>query len=282
MLGSRTDLHIFDARSFNGTRYCNEILLPYVRLFRSAMGLQFLFMDDNAPCHRPVAAKTALRDFIPISSLWIKIFVYIELIWLNNFWKAHRAHLVDGFLESEDIRRIYRLVRSSDLIRVEHSLDWTFCGGSKRFHQRYNQEPPYSKGIKCFKNQNVCAKENVAESHVFQRKLLTDFAARKNEVRENWRYAGIMELEMPQSTVWCSSPVTNRGCNFSPSINSTLSISNAASMVTQSKKDSVPGLERGPVLELALTEGAEIVALQETKLKAHSLPSRLRDTISLG
>ncbi|GFU16790.1 transposable element Tc3 transposase [Trichonephila clavipes] len=49
MLGSRTDLHIFDAGSVNGTRYCNEILLPYVRLFRGAMGLQFLFMDNNAP-----------------------------------------------------------------------------------------------------------------------------------------------------------------------------------------------------------------------------------------
>ncbi|GFT17879.1 HTH_Tnp_Tc3_2 domain-containing protein [Trichonephila clavipes] len=57
MLGSRTDLHIFDAGSVNGTRYCKEILLPYVRLFRGAMGLQFLFMDDNAPCHRTVAAE---------------------------------------------------------------------------------------------------------------------------------------------------------------------------------------------------------------------------------
>ncbi|GFV96719.1 transposable element Tcb2 transposase [Trichonephila clavipes] len=38
MLGSRTDLHIFDAGSVNVTRYCNEILLPYVRLFRGAMG----------------------------------------------------------------------------------------------------------------------------------------------------------------------------------------------------------------------------------------------------
>ncbi|GFU79451.1 transposable element Tcb2 transposase [Trichonephila clavipes] len=33
VLGSRTDLHIFDAGSVNGTRYCNEILLPYVFLF---------------------------------------------------------------------------------------------------------------------------------------------------------------------------------------------------------------------------------------------------------
>ncbi|GFT51051.1 transposable element Tcb2 transposase [Trichonephila clavipes] len=62
MLGSRTDLHIFDAGSVNGTRYCNEILLPYGRLFRGAMGLQFLFMDDNAPCHRTVAAEQLLES----------------------------------------------------------------------------------------------------------------------------------------------------------------------------------------------------------------------------
>ncbi|GFX33733.1 transposable element Tcb2 transposase [Trichonephila clavipes] len=61
-LGSRTDLHIFDACSVNGTRYCNEILLPYVRLFRGAMGLQFLFMDDNAPYHRTVAAEQLLES----------------------------------------------------------------------------------------------------------------------------------------------------------------------------------------------------------------------------
>ncbi|GFV16160.1 uncharacterized protein TNCV_3379241 [Trichonephila clavipes] len=62
MLGSRTDLHIFDAGSVNGTRYCNEILLPYVRLFRGAMGLQFFFMDDNAPYHRTVASEQLLES----------------------------------------------------------------------------------------------------------------------------------------------------------------------------------------------------------------------------
>ncbi|GFX80514.1 transposable element Tcb2 transposase [Trichonephila clavipes] len=62
VLGSRTDLHIFDAGSVNGTRYCNEILLLYVRLFRGAMGLQFLFMDDNEPCHRTVAAEQLLES----------------------------------------------------------------------------------------------------------------------------------------------------------------------------------------------------------------------------
>ncbi|GFW87401.1 transposable element Tcb2 transposase [Trichonephila clavipes] len=87
MLVSRTDLHIFDAGSVSGTLHCNEILLSYLRLFRGAMGLQFLFMDDNAPCHRTVAAKQ--------------------------------------LLESEDIERMDWPARSPDLSPIEHNASAT-------------------------------------------------------------------------------------------------------------------------------------------------------------
>ncbi|GFU68427.1 transposable element Tcb2 transposase [Trichonephila clavipes] len=61
MLGSRTDLHIFDAGSVNGTRYCNEILLPYVS-FRGAMGLQFPFHGRQCTMSSHSSCRTALRE----------------------------------------------------------------------------------------------------------------------------------------------------------------------------------------------------------------------------
>ncbi|GFV72947.1 transposable element Tcb2 transposase [Trichonephila clavipes] len=98
MLGSRTDLHIFDAGSVNGTRYCNEILLPYVRLFRGAMGLQFLFMDDNAPCHRTVAAEQLLRT---LGRSYLTPVTIRELrLALQDEWAAMPQQLIDTLILS--------------------------------------------------------------------------------------------------------------------------------------------------------------------------------------
>ncbi|GFU69340.1 transposable element Tcb1 transposase [Trichonephila clavipes] len=105
MLGSRTDLHIFDAGSVNGTRYCNKILLPYVRHFRGAMGLQFLFMDDNAPCHRTVAAeqlldsedierrRLAARTLTPVTIRELRLA-------LQDEWAAMPQQLIDTLILS--------------------------------------------------------------------------------------------------------------------------------------------------------------------------------------
>ncbi|GFU14355.1 transposable element Tcb1 transposase [Trichonephila clavipes] len=105
MLGSRTDLHIFDAGSVNGTRYCNEIFFHMCVFFRGAMGLQFLFMDDNVPCHRTVAAEQLLEiedierrrlvaRTLPPVTIW-------ELrLALQDEWAAMPQQLIDTLILS--------------------------------------------------------------------------------------------------------------------------------------------------------------------------------------
>ncbi|GFX65044.1 transposable element Tcb2 transposase [Trichonephila clavipes] len=100
MLGSRTDLHIFDAGSFNGTRYCNEILLPYVRLFRGAMGLQFLFMDDNTPCHRTVAAEQLLESRRLAARTLPPVTIRELRLALQDEWAAMPQQLIDTLILS--------------------------------------------------------------------------------------------------------------------------------------------------------------------------------------
>ncbi|GFT82386.1 transposable element Tc3 transposase [Trichonephila clavipes] len=122
MIGSRTDLQIFDAGLVNGTRYCNEILLPYVRLFRGAMGLQFLFMDDRAPCHHTVAAKQLLEsediermdspDLNPFEHVWDflgrrlaarilpPVTIRVLRLALQDEWAAMPQHLIDTLILS--------------------------------------------------------------------------------------------------------------------------------------------------------------------------------------
>ncbi|GFU86573.1 transposable element Tcb2 transposase [Trichonephila clavipes] len=100
MLGSRTDLHIFDAGSVNGTRYCNEILLPYFRLFRGAMGLQFLFMDDNASCHRTVAAEQLLESRRLAARTLPPVTIRELRLALQDEWAAMPHQLIDTFILS--------------------------------------------------------------------------------------------------------------------------------------------------------------------------------------
>ncbi|GFT18139.1 transposable element Tc3 transposase [Trichonephila clavipes] len=100
MLGSRTDLHIFDAGSVNGTLYCNEILLPYVRLFRGARGLQFLFMDDNAPCHRTVAAEQLLESRRLAARTLPPVTIQELRLALQDEWAAMPQQLIDTLILS--------------------------------------------------------------------------------------------------------------------------------------------------------------------------------------
>ncbi|GBM79660.1 hypothetical protein AVEN_58436-1 [Araneus ventricosus] len=81
MLDGRTPLNVFERGTVTGVRYRDEILEPYVRLFRGAFGPEFILIDDR---------------------------------------ESHRALLVDEFLESEDIRRMDWPARYPDLNPIEH------------------------------------------------------------------------------------------------------------------------------------------------------------------
>ncbi|GFX43422.1 transposable element Tcb2 transposase [Trichonephila clavipes] len=62
MLNGRTEFHIFNRGSLIGDRYCEEVLLPDVRLFRGSIGPDFIFMDDNARLHRTLAVEELLES----------------------------------------------------------------------------------------------------------------------------------------------------------------------------------------------------------------------------
>ncbi|GFV67277.1 transposable element Tcb2 transposase [Trichonephila clavipes] len=98
--GSRNHPSNIIERTVNGTRYCNEILLPYVRLFRGAMGLQFLFMDDNEPCYRTVVAeqllesrRLAARTSPPVTSRELRLA-------LQDEWASMHQQLIDTLILS--------------------------------------------------------------------------------------------------------------------------------------------------------------------------------------
>ncbi|GFU85536.1 transposable element Tcb1 transposase [Trichonephila clavipes] len=102
MLCSRTDLHIFDAGSFNETRYCNEILLPYVRLLRrygSAVpfhGRQCT-MSSHSSCRTALRERLAARTLPPVTIRELRLA-------LQDKWAAISQQLIDTLNLSMDRR----------------------------------------------------------------------------------------------------------------------------------------------------------------------------------
>ncbi|GFW63454.1 DDE_3 domain-containing protein [Trichonephila clavipes] len=92
MLGSRTDLHIFDAGSVNGTRYCNEILLPYVRLFRDAMA-RSPDLDLIQHVWDFLGRRLAARNLPPVTIRELRLA-------LQDEWAAMPQQLIDTLILS--------------------------------------------------------------------------------------------------------------------------------------------------------------------------------------
>ncbi|GFX20328.1 transposable element Tcb2 transposase [Trichonephila clavipes] len=62
MRNGRTELPISYRGSVTGDRFCEDVLFPHVRLFRGAIGPDFIFMDDNARPHRTLAVEELLES----------------------------------------------------------------------------------------------------------------------------------------------------------------------------------------------------------------------------
>ncbi|GFW29230.1 transposable element Tcb2 transposase [Trichonephila clavipes] len=81
ILGYRTDL-LVQSVTMTGHIYRDVILEQHVRLFRGAMGAEFLFMEDNA--------------------------------------RPHRTNIVDECLQSENFNRMDWPAYSPDMNPIEH------------------------------------------------------------------------------------------------------------------------------------------------------------------
>ncbi|GFX28396.1 transposable element Tcb2 transposase [Trichonephila clavipes] len=60
MINGCTCLHVVANGTMMGQRYIDEVLLPHARLFRGAVGDKFVFIYDNATCHRTLVVQDCL------------------------------------------------------------------------------------------------------------------------------------------------------------------------------------------------------------------------------
>ncbi|GFU53725.1 transposable element Tc3 transposase [Trichonephila clavipes] len=111
MINGRTRLHVVANVTMTGQRYIDEVLLHHVRLFRGAVGDKFVFMDDNATCHRTLA--------------------------------------VQDYLDSEGIQRLVWAVRSPDLNPIENvgCFGETSCWSKQSSDKQEHPHPCTHRGM---------------------------------------------------------------------------------------------------------------------------------------
>ncbi|GFX16447.1 transposable element Tc1 transposase [Trichonephila clavipes] len=113
MINGRTRLHVVANGTMTGQRYIDEVLLPHVRLFRGDVCDRFVFMDDNATCHRTLAVQDCLDsegiqrlvwparfpDLNPIENMWD---VLVRQVAGRNYPPTNKNTLIRALTEEWD------------------------------------------------------------------------------------------------------------------------------------------------------------------------------------
>ncbi|GFU86606.1 hypothetical protein TNCV_4986431 [Trichonephila clavipes] len=98
-----------------------EVLLPHVRLFRGAVGDKFVFMDDNATCHRTLAVQDCLsarqvagRNYPPTNkNTLIRALTEWDKLLLDN--RPENIDVWNVANSTVDISRLYRCLLTDAL-----------------------------------------------------------------------------------------------------------------------------------------------------------------------
>ncbi|GFV07600.1 transposable element Tcb2 transposase [Trichonephila clavipes] len=120
MLNGRTELHIFDRGSVTGDRYCEEVLLPHVRLFRGAIGPDFIFMDDNARPHRTLAVEELLESEDITRMDWPAYSPYLNPI--EHVWDALERCIAARLHHPENTQQLKQMLIEEWVLLAQEML----------------------------------------------------------------------------------------------------------------------------------------------------------------
>ncbi|GFX74357.1 transposable element Tcb2 transposase [Trichonephila clavipes] len=148
VINGHTRLHVVANGTMTGQRYIDEVLLPHVRLFRGAVGDKFVFMDDNATCHRTLAVQNCLDsegiqhlvwrarspDLNPIENVWYALVRQVAgrnypptnkntlIRALTEEWDKLPQQLLDNVVQKDDEKLNFALnaTNKDELMEEEH------------------------------------------------------------------------------------------------------------------------------------------------------------------
>ncbi|GFT88866.1 transposable element Tcb2 transposase [Trichonephila clavipes] len=155
MINGRTRLYVVANGTMTGQRYIDEVLLPHVRLFRGAVGDKFVFMDDNATCHRTLAVQDCLDsegiqrlvwparspDLNPIENVWDALGRQVAG---RNYPPTNKNTLIRAITEEWDKlpqQLLDNVVQSMNTSAVQ-----------RQWRQQFGTEPPTSLSIARFRD----------------------------------------------------------------------------------------------------------------------------------